>query len=294
MIAESHFESFNVKRDFTAFPVPGDFLKLAPIKSVAYPKGNSLPCRPNFLDFSSSYNMDQQKTYRRLKDTPIYKSLSRYVLKGCFGDKLNTQRFRYFDDWDLWWPALKTSNQTFYRPSDDFWCNITPVVSPVTIKSFLPFSVAKHLSNYYCTLLDRGFLRCGDRDSPKRAWCHNDCVGLFAGHSLSPLMSKLTGKQTKLLFSNFVSYQRGARLPIHTDRREDVLSVSVQLAPLKVAYHPSTVPEWPLYTRTPSEDTQMSCQLGDAALFEGYHQPHWRNILNAERSNFLILHYVVG
>jgi hypothetical protein len=148
------------------------------------------------------------------------------------------------------------------------------------------------LRQYFRTLIRRGRLRLGDRQSPRRFAAHNESVSRFFHHQLAGAVSDVVGAPVKPSYVYLAGYQRGAELPKHTDRAQCEFSLT-----LLVDYtpEPEAAAPWPLHLDTPDGRTTVYQALGDALLYRGRQLPHYRTLIpDGQTSTSLFFHYVAA
>lgn len=163
---------------------------------------------------------------------------------------------------------------------------------PTLLKEIVPQLQIEPLARYYSALGSSGAMRLGDRDSTSRAWMHNERLARLLGIQFELFISRVVGYSVKAYFSHFVSYREGASLPVHRDRVPRAASLSIQLD----YTHEGGVRarnEWP-FSVTDREGNlcHFTPQLGEAVLFWGHEQPHFRDsIPTGASSNVLLMHF---
>ncbi len=150
-----------------------------------------------------------------------------------------------------------------------------------------PLQVAA-LARYYRALAEEGFFQHGDGDS--RRWVlENDGVARFFQRALLPLMARIAGEPLRPSFAYVAAYHHGDDLPVHRDRPQCDLALSllVDHDPAPAARSP-----WPLYFTTPRGEVPCHQGVGDVILYRGRDLPHRRAPLPDRRSISLFLFYV--
>ena len=88
----------------------------------------------------------------------------------------------------------------------------------------------------------------------------------------------------------FASYQSGAELPKHTDRRACEFSVSFLV---DVSPEPAGKSPWPIHLELPSGVVTIHQAIGDGLIYRGRQLPHYRDPQPTGcTSTSLFFHYV--
>jgi hypothetical protein len=154
----------------------------------------------------------------------------------------------------------------------------------------IPTPQLNALRGYCRALVGSDRVRVGDEVCPERTVAHNEVVARFWHHQLTGLIARVAGEPLKPSYVYFASYAGGASLPVHVDREQCEVTVS-----LLVDFEPAprgTSP-WPLIVETPGGDVAIHQAIGDAAVLRGRRLPHRRDPLDAgRRSTSIFFHYV--
>jgi hypothetical protein len=146
------------------------------------------------------------------------------------------------------------------------------------------------LRRYYRCLVRRGALRLGDSQSPLRYNVHNESVARYFHHQLRQAVSDLAGEPLKPTYVYFVAYQAGAELPLHRDRPDCEVSVTLLL---DHSPEPELQSPWPLHLHLSQQDVSIFQGIGDGLLYRGRRILHHRGRLPAgHMSASLLFHYV--
>ena len=139
----------------------------------------------------------------------------------------------------------------------------------------------------------------GDRQS-NRYKAHNEPMSRFLHYECLPLIERIVGKSMKPTYTYLSSYVKGANLPPHTDRPDCEYTVSF------VVDKPDNF-NWNIYVHKPQQEVKhkgrydekppleeceaVDCDAGGLMLFQGTDHIHFREELEADYYNVLLLHY---
>ncbi|MFF8960321.1 hypothetical protein [Streptomyces sp. NPDC014894] len=134
-----------------------------------------------------------------------------------------------------------------------------------------------------CFSTDRRQVRDGLRDG---VYC--DAVTLFVQRQLARAVSAWTGGPVRPSYTWAVTYRPGAALAPHRDRPQCRWNVS-----LCVDDDPAGEDPWPFRVRTADRLHDIALGIGDAVVYSGTDDEHWRDPLPAGRHvTMCLLHYV--
>ena len=124
-----------------------------------------------------------------------------------------------------------------------------------------------------------------DDQVPNTPTIYNDPAMLILLHSFMRDMEQYNGVVLKPTYAFFRVYKHGDILHKHTDRELCEYSVSITLK----REHKDEI--WPLYLET-DQIYKTLLEEGDALIYKGIENSHWRNKFEGERLAQLFLHYV--
>jgi len=155
------------------------------------------------------------------------------------------------------------------------------------------------LQNYYKDTIDSNIWELGDRQS-NRYKAHNEPMSRFLHYEVLPLIEKIVGKSLKPTYTYLSAYVKGADLPPHTDRPDCEYTVSF------VVDKPEGS-NWNIYVHRPQQPVKhkgrydekpsleeceaVDCEAGGLMLFQGTDHIHFREELEHDYYNVLLLHY---
>jgi hypothetical protein len=146
------------------------------------------------------------------------------------------------------------------------------------------------LRRYFRRQIRTGALPLGDAQSALRHVAHNEPVARFFHHQLAAVMSRIAGQPVKPSYVYFASYQGGAVLEPHTDRKQCEFSVTFCL---DFTPEPSCATDWPIRLDTPRGTVIVYQAIGDALAYRGCQLPHYRKRLwRCATSSSIFFHFV--
>jgi hypothetical protein len=158
---------------------------------------------------------------------------------------------------------------------------------------------AYSLSEYGTALKDQGLLEPTDEAHHHitRLAAYNDPLCVYLMHQLMPVFEWITGEKLQPSYAFFSRYLAGSALGKHTDVPRCPFNVSIQLnTVLKPEHVESSVRvSWPLHIEvTPGNTRRVVLSDGDAAVYLGTKQPHWRETMSdkIEYVDVLLFHYL--
>ena len=139
----------------------------------------------------------------------------------------------------------------------------------------------------------------GDRQS-NRYKANNEPMSRFLHYEFLPLIEKIVGKSMKPTYTYLSAYVKGADLPPHTDRPDCEYTVSFIVdkpvgSNWNIYVHKKQQPVKykGRYDIKPSLDecVPVDCDVGGIMLFQGTDHIHFREELEHDYYNILLLHY---
>jgi len=133
--------------------------------------------------------------------------------------------------------------------------------------------------------------RIPDMEGIKRTSCNNMPLMRLLHMLTEKLVTNITGESLKASYSFTSAYESGSNLPAHRDRPQCVYNISLMLGG-----SPTWVPltSWPLYIQYGNVTTPVALGEGDAVLYSGTRDLHWREVMPKDLALALgvFLHYV--
>ena len=172
----------------------------------------------------------------------------------------------------------------------------------------LPIQVVNNVFNsdlldlfkkYYQETIQQKVWALGDKQS-NRYKAHNEPMSRFLHYECLPLIERITGTSMKPTYTYLSAYVKGADLPPHTDRPDCEYTVSFIVdkpegsnwniyvhKPQQAVKHKGRYDEKP-----PLEECEaVDCEAGGLMLFQGTDHIHFREELEENYYNVLLLHY---
>lgn len=127
-----------------------------------------------------------------------------------------------------------------------------------------------------------------DTNQVENSYIHRDDIVFDTLLSkMCPIFSEITGKNLVPTYAFCRLYLQGQELEKHTDRESCEYSATMTLG------YKSDYKLWPLFLKNKNgKKIKARIEIGDALLYKGQEQPHWRKPLKGNHHIQLFLHYV--
>lgn len=171
--------------------------------------------------------------------------------------------------------------------------------TPVIVNNVLNETTIRVFKEYYNECIKCKYFVLGDNQS-NRYKSNNEAFSRFLHYELLPLIERIVGKRIQPTYTYLSAYVKGADLPAHTDRPDCEYTVSF------VVDKPENV-RWPIYFHktkqsikgkgrynfTPPKDEciECDCEANGLMIFNGRDHIHYREKLEYDYYNILLLHY---
>ena len=174
----------------------------------------------------------------------------------------------------------------------------TPVIQDDVIKP----EALKVIQDYIRGGIERKEIDLGDRQS-NRYKARNETVTRFLHYEILPLIRKITGKKVRPTYTYLSCYTKASDLPPHTDQADCEFTVSFIIEKPEGAHWPIYVDKTkqPVkykgrYQYAPDKDNCISCDCnsGGLMIFSGIDHIHYREALEYDFYNIVLLHYRVN
>lgn len=129
-----------------------------------------------------------------------------------------------------------------------------------------------------------------DKQVKLRDYIYNDPLMSFFHIQLTRYLNTFLPEQVQPSFTFLCYYNPGSILDRHTDREQCAWNVSlcVDMAPEYPLDH-----VWPIYIEANNKDHKVMLELGDAVLYRGTENDHWRNALpESDQVSMALFHFV--
>jgi hypothetical protein len=150
-----------------------------------------------------------------------------------------------------------------------------------------PIQIAA-LRVYYRQIQAEGYLRVEDSKDVVRTYAHNDPFTCYLHTQMSDWVNRVTPEKVKPSYT-FVSYYEQTGMGQHTDWEQCAWNISVMIDP-----QPEELPTltWPLFIRTENL-IEARLEPGDAIMYKGIEDPHWRDPLpSGHKATVSLFHFV--
>lgn len=136
--------------------------------------------------------------------------------------------------------------------------------------------------------------RWADMEGIKRTSANNMPIMRLLHQATERFVNKLltvVGEQVKTSYSFASAYEAGTNLPAHTDRPQCVWNISFMLGSNPTD---AELGRWPLYVQHDGFTHTMAMNHGDAVLYSGVRDLHWRDTIptNVTMAFGVFFHYV--
>ena len=171
--------------------------------------------------------------------------------------------------------------------------------NPIIVENVIEDSAITIFKDYYREAISKGYFVLGDNQS-NRYKSNNEAFSRFLHYEILPLIEKIVCKKLKPTYSYLSAYTKNADLPPHTDRPDCEYTVSF------IVDKPNNE-SWPIYfdkTKQPikgkgrydtkplkEECIDCDCESNGLMIFNGRDHIHYREALEHDFYNILLLHY---
>lgn len=131
--------------------------------------------------------------------------------------------------------------------------------------------------------------RWPDMEGIKRTSVNNMPLMRLIHQNTESLVNKLVPEPIKTSYSFASAYELGSNLPAHTDRPQCVWNISMMLGSVPNRVKLSS---WPLFIKRGEMTHSVPLEIGDAVLYSGVRDLHWRDKLQLPIVFGVFLHYV--
>ena len=243
-------------------------------------------------DYNLTYNMlFSDFKEKKINKTWKYESLT-------FTHKLPIEIFTYFlkqlDEEKSKYDNRSLINSDVINKTYDF-----DEYNPVSQNNILKEGVIDIFTKIYNSAIKKKIFPLGDRQS-NRYKAHNESLARVLQYEILPVIEKITDKKLKPTYTYTSFYVKGADLPSHTDRPECQYTVSFVIDKPKSS-------SWNIYVdpknqpiknkgrckalSSKEECIPVDCESNGLMIFCGEDHAHFREKLEYEYYNILLLHY---
>ena len=171
--------------------------------------------------------------------------------------------------------------------------------NPVTVEDVINPEIHKIVDEYFKTNIRNGVYPFGDRQS-QRYKIIDEIMTRLLHLEFLPLIEKIVGKKMEATYTYISAYVKGADLPAHTDRPECEFTCSYIIGKppdtnWNIYLHKTKQPEKykGRYDFTPPKEEciAVDCRENGLMIFNGTDHIHYREPLEHEYYNVVLLHY---
>jgi len=214
----------------------------------------------------------------------------KYNLKGDF---------EVFKNYISQYNEIRSNNEVLNKENLDKEYILDDKLPIQVVNNVLNNELLDLLKEYYKETISKNVWALGDRQS-NRYKAHNEPMSRFLHYECLPLIERIVGKSMKPTYTYLSSYVKGANLPPHTDRPDCEYTVSFVVDKPKGS-------NWNIYVHKPQQPVKhkgrydekppleeceaVDCEAGGLMLFQGTDHIHFREELEADYYNVLLLHY---
>ena len=171
--------------------------------------------------------------------------------------------------------------------------------NPVTVEDVINPEIHKIVDEYFKTNIKNGVYPFGDRQS-QRYKIIDEIMTRLLHLEFLPLIEKIVGKKMEATYTYISAYVKGADLPAHTDRPDCEFTCSYIIGKPKdtnwnIYLHKIKQPEKykGRYDFTPPKEEciAVDCNQNGLMIFNGTDHIHYREPLEHEYYNVVLLHY---
>ena len=255
-------------------------------------QGNTINIKEtNHENYTSTleFVLDKFKNNLIIKQWNKYKSFT-YSFKGDFD---------LFKQYILSYIKIKENTGALNNETLKKTYSLNPELPLQIVNNVLQPPFLKLLQDYYKETIANKVWPLGDKQS-NRYKSHNEPMSRFLHYECLPLIEKIVGKSMRPTYTYLSAYVKGADLPPHTDRPDCEYTVSFIVdkpegSTWNIYVHK---PQQPVkhkgrydYTPPLDECEAVDCDAGGLMLFQGTDHIHFREELQEDYYNILLLHY---
>ena len=261
--------------------------------------GNYLLPQTSITDKELELIPDEPENYMDTLNSVIEQFKANTITRSWSG--LNSFKYTFNGDFK----SFKNYIAEYIKIRESAYClNPEPLNKEYSLDEKLPIQVVNNILNkdllsllqkYYRETINNKVWALGDRQS-NRYKAHNEPMSRFIHYDILPLIEKITNKKLKPTYTYLSAYVKDANLPPHTDRAECEYTVSF------IVDKPEES-NWNIYVhkfkkvkdiceKPALEDCEaLDCNTGGLMLFQGINHIHFREKLEYDYYNILLLHY---
>ena len=207
--------------------------------------------------------------------------------------------FSIFKNYISLYNEIRTQGDVLNKENLDKEYHLDNKLPIQVVNNVLNHKLLDLLKEYYKETINNNVWTLGDKQS-NRYKAHNEPMSRFLHYECLPLIEKIVGKSMKPTYTYLSAYVKGAVLPPHTDRPDCEYTVSF------IVDKPDNF-NWNIYVHKPQQEVKhkgrydekppleecepVDCDTGGLMLFQGTDHIHFREELEGDYYNVLLLHY---
>tara|TARA_Y100000389_G_scaffold153040_1_gene153175 strand:- start:21794 stop:23836 length:2043 start_codon:yes stop_codon:yes gene_type:complete len=270
-------------------------------KSFIDPSNNIIEIEPQ-----PSEVVHEEKVIENYSETlnKVFEKFQNDEITNCWGG-LNSFKYHFkgnlnrFKNYIKKYNNIRSETNALTQENLEKEYILDPVVSLQVVNNVLDSTLLDLLKEYYKETINKNIWVLGDNQS-KRYKAHNEPMSRFLHYECLPLIEKIVGKRLHPSYTYLSAYIKGSDLPAHTDRPDCEYTVSF------IIDKPEGL-NWPIYlhketqpvkfkgrydfTPPKEECIPVDCDSGGLMLFQGTDHIHFREALEGDYYNVLLLHY---
>lgn len=173
--------------------------------------------------------------------------------------------------------------------------------NPIILDDVIEEDAISIFKDYYREAIKNNYFILGDNQS-NRYKSNNEAFSRFLHYEILPLIEKIVYKKLKPTYSYLSAYTKNADLPAHTDRPDCEYTVSFIVDkpegkswPIYFHKEKQPIKGKGRYDETPSkaECIECDCKSNGLMIFNGRDHIHYREALELDFYNILLLHYSI-
>ena len=256
--------------------------------------------KPENINLEIKEIEDYQETYDKLftdfKSGKINRSWRNKSL--TFTHKLPIDTFRKFLN-DINVEKSKYENRSLINPELLKQDYIFDEYHPLALDNILRPGVIDIFKDLYQTAIKNNVFPLGDKQA-QRYKSHNESVARVLHYEILPIIEKITGENVYPTYTYTSFYVKGADLPSHTDRKECQYTVSFIVdkpegSTWNIYVDMKNQPRKNIGRCDPISDKKdcipVDCDANGLMIFCGEDHSHFREKLELDYYNILLLHY---
>ena len=236
----------------------------------------------------------------------LEKFRKKQILKGWKGH--NSFRYLFRGNFTKFKDYISRYNKIRSATKNNCCINPEHLEKEYQLDSVLPLQVIENVVNkelldllqkYYKETINENVWPLGDRQS-NRYKTHNEPMSRFLHYEILPLIEKIVGRKMRPTYTYLSAYVKDAELPPHTDREDCEYTVSFLVdkpegSAWNIYVHKKQQPikhKGRYHVTIPLEEcVGVDCNAGGLMMFQGTDHIHFREKLNFDYYNILLLHY---